>query len=402
MAILFGKDNSLNSSKMINRTQAQQIIKKNIKRNPSKTMDTYKTFGQVLVEDVFAKANQPPFDKAAMDGFTICSDETKNRLKIVGEIAATAQRQKRCQLGTTYSICTGGVVPKNCLKIVPKELVRKTGNLVILPDDIKVIAQNYCKRGEDFEKGDLLFAKGEKLNTIKVASIISAGNSQIKVFKKCSVAVITTGDEVVDVVEKEGQIVNSNKALLKGLLKRQKCTFIHCPDDAQAIARAIKRACLRADLVITTGGASVGSFDFVATALSQLGARALFAKVAIKPAMPNSFYNLDKKPIFCFPGNPVAVLLSYLLFAKTCINYIDGGEFKSEFKRLQLNEKVEIKPSHRERFMPAIVEKEKLKMQKTNGPADLFSMSRVDCFCRVPKRTKTLPKGSFQEVLYLQ
>lgn len=383
---------------MINRKKAQEIILSKLKKNIVLKKNILLAKGYFLAQDIVAKLSQPPFDKAAMDGYTVCKNENKKRLFITNLIAAKKSKLQKTKFSETFKIMTGAPVPAGVGSIIPKEDVKESNSYI----DFTVLPKtdNICYKGEDFKKGDILYKTGKLLDSVSIAVIKSSAIDTARVFKKTKVSILTTGDEVVEKNPQYGEIINSNKTLLEGLLGNNLVLSYHISDNKKRLKKAVKEALDCSDLIIITGGISKGDFDVVNETLTQMGGKECFNSVSIKPARPNTFFLLNEMPIFCFPGNPVAVFLSYLLFVKPSINYKAGGEFKIDTKEIKLNRGIRFNKSNRESFIPAFIQNGTVKFFDYSGPADLFTISKSNSFLIVPPFVERYKQNEVLEVIY--
>jgi molybdopterin molybdotransferase len=286
--------------------------------------------GRVLAQDVDASMPLPPFDNSAMDGFAfrhadLAGQETT--LRLAGEQFAGIAGGVALQPGECMRITTGAPMPVNADTVAIKENCRVDGAVVIIPATTQAGA-NVRHAGEDVCAGDQVLRTGSLLTPARVSLAASLGMASLKVSRKPTVAVFTTGDELVEpgMPLAPGQIYDSNRDLLMGLLRAdglEPTAWPRLPDDPRQVEIALRDAGCAFDLIITAGGVSAGEKDHLPGVLAQFG-RTHFWKVKMKPGMPLLFGSLDQAQVLGLPGNPVSVLATYLTFGRALIDAMQG------------------------------------------------------------------------------
>lgn len=285
---------------------------------------------RVLAQDVDAPMPLPPFDNSAMDGFALrhadlAGEETA--LRLVGEQFAGMAGDLLLQPGECVRITTGAPMPANADTVVVKENCRVEGTTVIVPS-VAQTGANVRRAGEDVQAGDRVLDAGSMLTPARVSLAASLGMASLRVSRKPTVAVFTTGDELVEagMPLAPGQIYDSNRDLLMGLLRAdglEPTAWPRLPDDPRRVEIALRDAACAFDLIITAGGVSAGEKDHLPAVLAQFG-RTHFWKVKMKPGMPLLFGSLDQARVLGLPGNPVSVLATYLTFGRALIDGLQG------------------------------------------------------------------------------
>jgi len=293
--------------------------------------------GSVLAEDITASRPLPPFDNSAMDGYALIAADTAGAaqdapvtLRVTGEVAAGDTGAYAVTPGTCLRITTGAKLPAAADAIVPVEdtdggIAQVAIRLAVEPGH----AVRYS--GGDAREGDVLLARGTRLGPMQIAVLASSGRARAEVFPRPRVAVFSTGDELTEPGQPlaPGKIWDSNSFMLAAAAREAGClAFRHgpVPDDPQEILPAIEHQLLRADLLITSGGVSMGGkHDVVKDTLSRLGT-IQFRKVAMQPGMPQGFGTIgeDGTPIFTLPGNPVSAYVSFQIFVLTALGALQG------------------------------------------------------------------------------
>ena len=301
---------------------------------------------RISAQNIFATSFLPKFNNSAMDGYAIVYEDKSNELKIIDTIFAGDNNNKLLVKNTCIKIMTGAKIPDNTTAIIPKEDVEE-----LTDDRIKIIknvkeSQPIRYIGEDIKQNELLINIGDEINFSKITLLASQGISHIKVFKKPKVVIFASGEELKLHYEKieNHQIYNSNTPTFLARTQELGCeaTFIgQAKDNIESIKDLIKNS-LDADLIITSGGVSVGDADFTKDAFYELNFETLFDGINIKPGKPTVFGKIDKTYILNLPGNPLASALIFELFGKIIIQKFLGskdifhnfiyGKLKDDFK----------------------------------------------------------------------
>ena len=293
--------------------------------------------GSVLAEDITASRPLPPFDNSAMDGYALIAADTAGAakdapvtLRVTGEVAAGDTGAYAVIPGTCLRITTGAKLPGGADAIVPVE--ETDGGIAQVAIRLAVEPGHAVRySGGDAREGDVLLARGTRLGPMQIAVLASSGRARAEVFPRPRVAVFSTGDELTEPGQPlaPGKIWDSNSFMLAAAAREAGClAFRHgpVPDDPQEILTAIEHQLLRADLLITSGGVSMGGkHDVVKDTLSRLGT-IQFRKVAMQPGMPQGFGTIgeDSTPIFTLPGNPVSAYVSFQIFVLTALGALQG------------------------------------------------------------------------------
>lgn len=316
----------------ISTEEALEIILRKTRKMPSCKTELLSSLGYVLAQDIRAKIDVPPFDNSAMDGFAINAADVnrKARLTVAAEVKAGSHIGRFLKKGEAISIMTGGVILKGAAAVVPIENVIVDGKSIEITNPVGKGA-NIRKRGEDISKGSVVAKKGNVIKPIHISIVASIGVSELKVYARPKVALVVTGDELVEPDKKlrKGQIYNSNRYFLRGLLQAMGIGTVldyKASDNLKNTVDTLRKALSKSDIVLTTGGISVGKYDYVSAALSKIGAACHFSEVKQKPGKPLSFFTYNKKLILSLPGNPVAVAVCYELYVRPTLLKISGNK----------------------------------------------------------------------------
>lgn len=288
-------------------------------------------FGRVLAETVFSSIDLPSARNAAMDGYAFASESFAEKLTNVGISWAGKPFEGELNNGECVRIFTGAVLPENTDSVVMQEHVTVNGTEIQFPSDVK-LKRNVREIGEDVRVGDTLCHAGKTLSAIDLGFLASAGVESVSVIRKLKIAYFSTGDELVPLGSPltHGKIYDSNRYSLHGLLQNLNYEITDggvIPDNKAELKRTLIQTANDFDVVITTGGASVGDADFVKEVLDECG-QVNFWKIAMKPGKPLAFGRIGNCYFLGLPGNPVAVTTTFDIIVKPALASLAGGDFK--------------------------------------------------------------------------
>ncbi len=288
--------------------------------------------GRVLAEEVLSQVHVPPFDSSAMDGFAV-SPGAEGDLEVIGEARAGAPGAMTVVSGTAVRISTGAAVPAGTESVVPVERTEENGGTVTVPRSEP--GANIRRRGEDITAGDPVMSPGEALRPAALGVLASVGRTAAICSRRPAVAIVATGDELVEPGADlgPGQIWSSNPPALAGQVSQAGGAVervVRVPDDPAATRSALERAAAAADVVVVSGGVSVGPHDHVKGALAAIGAKAAYWGVALRPGKPTWFGTLtvDDRSVVLFglPGNPVSAMVTFQLFVRPALRALQGAD----------------------------------------------------------------------------
>ena len=406
---------------MISISEAIEIIERETFLIEVESVDLEKSINRVLAETICADMDLPPFDRSQMDGFALCAKDVETasekkpvKLKIIAESIAGKGFDGEISRGETVRIMTGARVPDGADSVQKKELTCEfqveNGERLVEIFEATKLKQNIVGQGEEIEKGTKIFDKGEIITAQMIASLASFGYAKVRVFKQPRVAILGTGSEIVDVEEtpKQDQIRNSNSIMLKIFAEKCGAETEVLPiekDEFENLKSKIKNCIELCDVLIITGGVSVGDYDFTKPALREAGAEIFFEKVSLKPGKPTVFAKLNNKLIFGLPGNPVSVAVTFYLFVHAALLKMQGaknGELKKGFA-VVLKEMKGAK--ERDAFLPVSVESNwegKLVVEslRFGGSSNFIEFARANALAFVPKG-KVYKSGDVVEIAFL-
>ncbi|HHX48778.1 MAG TPA: molybdopterin molybdotransferase MoeA [Clostridiales bacterium] len=287
--------------------------------------------GKVLFEDILAKEDIPGFDRSSMDGYAVKSKDTHGAslsipafFNIVGKVEMGKDTDFEIKSGDCAYIPTGGKIPKGADAVMMIEHTENLKNQMLGYKPLHV-NENVIGKGEDLKKGEVAIKKGTKLNAMHIGLLASLGISKVKIFAPLKMYIISTGNEIVDIEKQnleEGEIRDSNRYILESFILENHIVagFSLCKDNLEEIENAIKKGLELADIVLISGGSSVGAKDFSHAAVENNGATIFIDGIAIKPGKPTFVARKEDKLIFCLAGHPMAVGIGYKLFVDNVIN----------------------------------------------------------------------------------
>lgn len=389
---------------MIKFEEALKRILENTLTLPARKIPIQEAVGMILQEDIRSGIEMPPFDKSAMDGYAVNSLDTKEcpvRLKCLGLIQAGDVFTKRLKRGECVKIMTGAPLPKGADSVILVEDVSEDAGFVEVSKPVKK-GENVCFRAEDIKRGDRVLEKGKKISPSEVGILATVGRCFVKVIPKPKAAILNTGGEIVPLGSKLARfkIYNTNGPMLKTLLK---CDGIKprvlgiAKDNVQQLSRAIRKG-LTDDILLISGGVSMGDYDLIPEVLKNAGVKQIFHKVNIKPGKPLFFGVKNKTVIFGIPGNPVSNFLSYLIFVRPAIRKMMGYKgCKPPFKEGIVRKEFRTKAGRRHFVLVKAIEQEGhlyLLPVESHGSADTLSLSKADGFMMVDEGAPIVQSGS--------
>jgi molybdopterin molybdotransferase len=370
--------------------------------------------GRVLAEAVVADRDQPPFDRSTRDGFACRARELQaGALRVAGQVrAGEAWAGDAMGRGEAVEIMTGAAVPPGADCVVMVEHVAVVDGRVSLAGARRMASglasgENIVPAGAEARAGDIVIPAGRRLGVTEIAAAAACGAAVLPVFARPRVAILSTGDELVDVAEKllAHQIRNSNSYSLAaqvGAAGGEPVIFPVVRDDRAQTEQAIREA-LSCGLVLLTGGVSMGKFDFVEQALMALGAEFFFTGARIQPGKPVVFGKLPGAYFFGLPGNPISTIVTFALFAAPLLRAL-GGESQGgpRFGMARLDEEVRVKPGLT-RFLPALVNSDirgaRVRRIGWQGSGDLAAAAQANGFLVVPETTERMTAGEIVTVI---
>jgi molybdopterin molybdotransferase len=357
------------------------------------------TASRVLAESVLADRDIPPFPRSTRDGYAIRVTDLANlpaTLEIIGEIRAGEKPEEipaSVEPGQAVSIMTGAPVPPGADAVVMVEYTSRRGTRVEIAKGVGS-GENVVARGAEAQQGSLLLDKGILLNEAAIALAASVGKVRLEVYKRPQVAVITTGDEIVDLETVPGptQIRNSNSYSLAAQIRNaggDPVLLPIAPDERQRLREVIEEG-LKSDLLLLTGGVSMGRYDLVEEVLTEIKAEFFFTGAKIQPGRPVVFGQVphEHKYFFGLPGNPVSTMVTFELFARPMLEALAGRSRRLlVFLHARLKSEIRIKTGLK-RFLPAVLsgefENSEVELVAWQGSGDIAAVARANCYAVIP------------------
>ncbi len=356
------------------------------------------SLGRVLAEDVFSASDDPAFDKALKDGYAYRSTDVAPA--VVAVLRAGDTVSKKYAPGECVKIMTGAVVPKEFDKLVMVEDAQVVdGKLMVLGQ----VGNNICYQGEYLLKGTKVLHKHKQIAPQDVAILASVGKKKVSVYRKPRVGILVTGDELVEQESelKAGKKLDSNSPMLAAqvrILGGEPCEYKVVADTLEATIMAISGALLDCDLVISSGGASMGDYDFIPKALQSLSAKFMFKKIKFKPGKPTFFSTVQTIPYFALPGNPVSSFVVFSLFVARLIRRMLKQSPQAKYFTLPMKaEFVRKTDLDRQEFRPCKIVDNKILVSDFVNSGHLQALYGVDGLVDIPVGEKVLPVKSLQK-----
>ncbi|HFE9681955.1 TPA: gephyrin-like molybdotransferase Glp [Clostridium perfringens] len=404
--------------KFIALEEALEILNKNTKALKSEVVSIKDSLKRVLYGDVKSKINNPPFNKSVFDGYAFKSEDSKGtskenpvELKIVDEIFAGMWPEIEIKSGEAVRIMTGAPIPLGADCVLKQEETERHGDLVKIFKEMKA-NENISFMGEDIKIGETLIKKGKRLDYADLGIMASSGISQVTVYKKPKVSIISTGDEVCDIHStlKPGKIYDSNLYSLSGRIEElgyHVLSMEHVGDNILKIGEAIEKAFEKSDIVFTTGGASVGEKDLMQKVAESIGFEKLFWKIKIKPGSAVVCSKREEKILISLSGNPNAALTTFELLGKPVLKKLEGEEENINIKREKgiLMDSFNKKSPQRRFLRGNVIYDEKgarvYITQIKSGNGILSSLLNANCLIEVEKGNEGLNRGEEVNIIKL-
>ncbi|EJT6170079.1 molybdopterin molybdotransferase MoeA [Clostridium perfringens] len=404
--------------KFIALEEALEILNKNTKALKSEVVSIKDSLKRVLYGDVKSKINNPPFNKSVFDGYAFKSEDSKGtskenpiELKIVDEIFAGYFSEREIKSGEAIRIMTGAPIPVGADCVLKQEETERQGDLVKIFKEMKE-NQNISFMGEDIKIGETLIKKGKRLDYADLGIMASSGISEVLVYKKPRVSIISTGDEVCDINStlKPGKIYDSNLYSLSARIEELGYNIFsmeHVGDNILKIGEAIEKAFEKSDIVFTTGGASVGEKDLMQKVSESIGFEKLFWKIKIKPGSAVVCSKREEKILISLSGNPNASLTTFELLGKSILKKLEGEEENINIKREKgiLMDSFNKKSPQRRFLRGNVIYDEKgakvYITQIKSGNGILSSLLNANCLIEIEKGNEGLNRGEVVNIIKL-
>ena len=401
---------------MISVAEAIQIVRQQTAPLATERVRIEQTLGRVLAADVIADSDLPPFDRSQMDGYAVRAEDVTAvpaRLRIVGESAAGKGWHNQLEEGQAVRIMTGAPVPAGADSVQQVELTTelKDGTVVELIETVET-GRSIVKRGSEIKAGEVVLRSGTTINAAMMAVLAAFGYAQVEVFRKPRVGVLATGSELVAVDQKPGQdqIRDSNNYSISAYAELAGAVTERMPltgDETSLLKNQITEAAKRCDLIVTSGGVSMGVYDLTKAALKELDAEIFFERVALRPGKPTVFARLPNGTlVFGLPGNPVSVSVTFNLFARAALLAMQGTAEPALKRETAVLARSVKGTADRESYLPAqLTSNDDAELVafplKWGGSSDFVAFALTTALVIVPANAKAIEAGSLVSVLRL-
>ncbi len=390
---------------MITFQEAYETVMSSAFSTGSEMVPLDKSLNRILAEDVRSDMDMPPFDKATVDGFACRRKDLGNELEIIETIPAGKWPEKSIGAGQCARIMTGAAVPDgaDCVIMVEETLSLSAGKLRFTGS---VTKDNIAYKGEDIRNGNIVLRAGRQIRPQDIAVCASVGYVDIRAGRKPSVAVISSGSELVEPSEQPGisQIRNSNSGQLMAQIAQAGADGKYygiARDDEDETLSVVNKAVAEKDIVVITGGVSMGDFDFVPSVLEKAGVKILFTRVAVQPGKPTTFGIHREAIVFGLPGNPVSSFIQFELLVKPMIFKMMGGEFSPLTCLLPMKDEFARKSAERMMIIPVKITAERQVIPvEYHGSAHISALPGADGIISVKAGKRIIEKGEIVEVRY--
>lgn len=388
---------------MISFEEAYKIVIESGSPLGKEQVELINALDHVLAEDVTSDIDMPPFDKSAMDGYACLREDLANELNVIETIPAGTIPQKTIQSNECSKIMTGAIIPKgaDCVVMVEHTEEIDVNKIRFLKDETKT---HICYKGEDVKKGEVVLGKETLIKPQHIAVLASVGVTEPIVFKQPRVGIIITGNEIIEPshVPALSQIRNSNGYQLVSQVKTTGITpkyYGIAKDTEESTFNFINQALSDNDVIILTGGVSMGDFDLVPDILRKLGVKLLFEAIAVKPGKPTVFGKKDDKLIFGLPGNPVSSFFQFELLVKPLLYTLMNLDYSPLIIKLPMASNYQRKNADRLAWIPVqVTDNSEVMPLEYHGSAHIHSLDKANGIIQIPMGKTLLNKGDFVDV----
>jgi molybdopterin molybdotransferase len=390
---------------MISVEQALDIVQNNIVSTLKfERIDVKKAMGCILNEDIISPIDMPPFRQSAMDGYALCLNG-ESTYNIIGEVKAGDHYQPNLKKGEAVRIFTGAPVPESANAVVMQEKVTIKQRELFLESAVSV-DDNIRPLGEQVTKGQIALKKGTSVSPAAIGFITSLGITEIVVYTQPSIAIVVTGNELVEAGKDLafGQIYGSNAVMLTSALNKsgfQNVSSFKVDDDYNNTLDVLGQVISNHDVVLVSGGISVGDYDFVGKALLELGVEQVFYKVKQKPGKPFFFGKKEKKIVFALPGNPAAALSCFYVYVNPALQKMSGNMNYTSAKIKARSESDYTKKGDRSHFLKAIYRNGRAEILDGQSSSMLHTFALANAIVYVPETVDSIKINDEVEVILL-
>ncbi len=356
------------------------------------------SLNRVLGQDIVSTINMPPFDKSAMDGYAVASHDDSNSFEIVETIAAGYVPQKSIAKGQCAKIMTGAMLPPGADRVIKREVTEEKDGFMLLTGEDK--NRNICSLGEDIKPGDVVLKAGSLIRPPEIGVIASMGMNSVRVYEKPRVGIITTGSEIVLPGQPlgKGQIYNSNAFSIAAQVIQTGANIIMAGivhDDKDYIRGNIAELLNHSQMLLISGGVSVGDYDFVPGILKELGVHLHFESIAVQPGKPTVFGTWNDVLVFGLPGNPVSTFVIFEVLVRKALYRLMGYEYTPLFLKGVMKKEFRRRQAERAFFVPVRCDNEGfVEAVEYHGSAHLAALPQANALLMVPLGVHEIAEGS--------
>ena len=398
---------------MISVDEAVEIVINNTDVLEPRLITINEAMGFFLAEDIISDIDMPPFNRSAMDGYALIAEDIEDvpcDLEVIETISAGCAPEKQVRKGLASKIMTGAIVPEGADTVIMVEDTESIDNgarVRIMKQTKK--GKNIALKGEDVESGQVVLKKGQEVRPQEIGVLASVGAERFKVFRSPNVGIIATGDELVEINVKPGagQIRNSNGYSLAAQARQivNDVEILEVAADNQEKICSIIELGLKKDVLILSGGVSMGDYDFVGKVLKEMEVEVFFEKVSLRPGKPTLFAKKGRTHIFALPGNPVATFVTFELFVYPAIRKMRRSASLTKPVITAVLETDYIAKKKRTEYRPAYIKlcdgKFRVKPVNWHGSGDLLSITNANCLLIVPEEIQKMDANQDVNVMLL-
>jgi len=392
---------------MISVTDAKKIISENVSSLAPVILPLQDVAGLILAEDVYASMDIPAFPQSSMDGYAFSFEGWKKhkRLKIAGEVAAGSKETFTLEPKNTVRIFTGAAVPAGADTVIMQEKTQVANGELKIEDETIQLGTSVRSKGSEIKAGELALGKGSDLSPAAIGFLAGIGITDVKVYPNPSITIIITGNELQQPGEplQHGQVYESNSFALKAVFQElhiNDIKILYANDKPEVVTETLKKALEQADVVLLTGGISVGDYDFVLQSATECGVEKLFHKIKQRPGKPLYFGKKENKLVFGLPGNPSSVLTCYYQYVIPALEKLSKRKIGLQTLQVPLERSFK-KAAGLTHFLKGFYNGKKVAPLDAQESYRLSSFAKANCLIEVDEDTTSLKEGELVDVYLL-
>jgi len=392
---------------MISVTEAKKIISENVSLLEPITLPLQESAGLVVAEDIFATTDIPAFPQSSMDGYAFSFEGWKQykKLKIAGEVAAGSNKTFNLNSENAVRIFTGAAVPAGADTVIMQEKVKTQNGELLIEDETLQLGNSVRPKGSEIKTGALALEKESILSPAAIGFLAGIGITEVKVYPNPSISIIITGNELQQPGKplQHGQVFESNSFALKAVLKQlhiENIQILYATDKPEIVTDTLKKALQQSNLVLLTGGISVGDYDFVLQAATECGVEKLFHKVKQRPGKPLYFGKKENKLVFGLPGNPSSVLTCFYQYVISALEKLSKRKIGLHTLQVPLAKAFQ-KNTGLTHFLKGFYDGKTALSLDAQESFRLSSFAKANCLIQIDEETTSLKEGDLVDVYLL-